>query len=1104
YLLILLFSLVLLTHVPPVQKGLVQMLVRTSNPYSNLNLSIDQTDGSFFGQLQLRGISIALNDGEQLARIDTLSIRFNLLDLFRSRTIESIELSGAAFSIAQRPDGAWTIPVSEAATDDPAGLSIHSISVRGVTGKAVFWPPEADSVWTLDRFDAEITRLRVDEAVSVEIDTVRASFSPAGVSYSVIVGLGGTISENRIDSFTAILRSEESELSAHGSFEMPDSLGAIGAIDVEIETSPLALQDIHAFAPIVNPEAKIEVSGKLSGRSDRLEFDLWAGLPGDGTVAATGRFDMGPDGSRLRVEARVSQLNPSLLAIGPGIPSWDLSARLTANLIGPALDTLDGVIIAEIEDGKLAGRSIEFVKFEQYFEAGRGRFTLDARLASGLVHTHGWIRQFDAAPTWNIEGRIDSVEVGRIMRLKNLPMRISGLFGSTREESSGDSTRTTAFLDLKGSIVGRCPVTSFRFDAESVVQNQWSVQGRVESCDSSRIRVQGGIVNQAWTVSASLDSVDVAGFLNDSVATSVSGDIRLSGLLSDASAEANINLTHLRYRNLRIDSLTLDLNLEAQQATARINVRTGGGYIRGDVRVTSVDGGRRIDLRGITFEGIDAAEWFERIDLNTSLAGSISGSYHSGTDGSVYGNGSLVLARSKINDAGLSGGFLSWTASEDGYLFDAEFQIENVYQERELAGANPAPGSGQNPGPDNGNLSLSGQIKSDSVSWRLEDLEVSFHRLNLGPLSGNANVSTRLSGSLSGSGALAAGSFTATIDSTSSINRLPIERLTLDAALNRDHITAHLFGSFSTGALDLRASASMREPFDFKATTRVQDLDFAAAVGLDTTRSAMSFSGSVSASGFDESKWRVSIDHLSGFWGDLRIMEFVADVSYDSGVLRVDTLNLAGSPGRLTAVGFATLDPSRPDTSNFQFNFRSGDSDGMGPIARLLPLQWSELDITGRLFGPSPRRRVEIIGKLDGMCAKDLRVSTVTATILGEIDDTNALSAAELRTQFRTISFSGVRSESLELDVLYDGSDVHATTELIIDERRSLWSVVSLDPFQKPYDLELNQLAADLDADEWRLLAPARIVLRELPEVTGLILVSGSGRIALNTATSNP
>ena len=70
YLLILLFSLVLLTHVPPVQKGLVQMLVRTSNPYSNLNFSIDQTDGSFFGQLQLRGISIALHDGEQLARID--------------------------------------------------------------------------------------------------------------------------------------------------------------------------------------------------------------------------------------------------------------------------------------------------------------------------------------------------------------------------------------------------------------------------------------------------------------------------------------------------------------------------------------------------------------------------------------------------------------------------------------------------------------------------------------------------------------------------------------------------------------------------------------------------------------------------------------------------------------------------------------------------------------------------------------------------------------------------------------------------------------------------------------------------------------------------
>lgn len=230
----------------------------------------------------------------------------------------------------------------------------------------------------------------------------------------------------------------------------------------------------------------------------------------------------------------------------------------------------------------------------------------------------------------------------------------------------------------------------------------------------------------------------------------------------------------------------------------------------------------------------------------------------------------------------------------------------------------------------------------------------------------------------------------------------------------------------------------------------------------------------------------------------------VADVPFDSarvvadvsqGSVRLDSTSVWSSVGTVEVGGTLPWATGSSGSAELTVRARAGD---LTPMASYLGVE--------RIWADSATFEALVTGVRDSL---DIRATArADALYLGSLSSLRAVGALDAvigsdgsperwttNLRVRSAEALGVRFDSTDVRVAWDGSEIGLGVESLVDQRRSVRIGGRFDPIGRGGVLE--QLDASVDEDRWALQAPATLTLGAAPRVDELVLAAGRQRIEL-------
>lgn len=557
------------------------------------------------------------------------------------------------------------------------------------------------------------------------------------------------------------------------------------------------------------------------------------------------------------------------------------------------------------------------------------------------------------------------------------------------------------------------------------------------------------------------------------------GDVNLASL-PNLEASGELRLAGAQPRGVRVDSL--DVRLEARDSlftvmadlqlpdSARARM-VGGAILDSRGQRLQVDSVRfaRVDLRNLLSASGDTAGIPE-----TRLSGILRGS--GGLDrGGWAGEGTLQMDSSMVGGEAIRSGRIEARVDSLG----GRVTLDLATAEGRLSG------------------------EARVVSWEptpsFSVPEMRFRALDAGALLGRESDVTRVSGTLQGElqGSTLAemtGNARLALDSSRILGR-ELTRATLDGRLDSGDATLNLEAEgggvvirldgtsrLADSILSYRAEGSVHGRPD-SATT------FAARFGLEGTGRDP-----------DSMEARAWADVDSASWNEVVLDRGRAEASLERGLIRLDTLALESAAASVSGGGSLPLSGSSSDASDeaeIRLRATLHRADMLaGPLGAEI-VAVGEAEFQARAAGTLADLSLSGEGRVSALLidATQLQGGELSFDAHRTREDGFTTATAELTVdRFRTGTFP-IQSLDAAAELGNEGTELSVSASAIIDGNRQGTVQMTVEEVSAPSTVKIESLDFSVDEDQWALLRPARVSLKDGFQIDSLVLEAGDQRI---------
>ncbi|QXD16501.1 translocation/assembly module TamB domain-containing protein [Rhodocaloribacter litoris] len=1062
---------------------MVRFVLDRLSLFEGAHVEVGRVQGNLISRLTLYDVELVQGDTLRLVHVDTVTAHYRLWPVFRKTLhFERIEVVNPAVSMAQQEDASWNLlnvlPADTTAPDTatPAfSVIIDRLHLRGGQARARFYAPGRDSLFVLGGLDVRMDSLRVAGAIMGSLDTLSGVFVPPGLNTPVTLRLGAQLGLHRLELRGLELVSDRSRLTARGVLPRFGAPPGPDSLDFTLAADPLHLGDVALFVPTLDPRLTMTGAVRAGGTFDLTTLSVAVQTSDGGTIRLDGRLTPRlADSLRYQVNAQVRGLDLSRYA-GPDVEAL-LQGEVHADLHGPALDRLAGMLRATVSDTRLAGERIDRATLETTFDDGQARLVLDSGVRGTGFTVRGTLRPFDDVPAYDLTAAVHGLD---LRRFTGDSTRTGTLGGTLRLTGRGLDPRTadlTARLVLDPSTVGAARIEQGRLTARllagtatfethlATAEGSLDVAGRLRLGDTPAYEVQRGRVENLDYLAflAGPDGYPVVTQDGDTTRSTLSGTFTLAGrgaspATLDLQAEARLRNTSYGVYALEEGEARASLRQGVLRLAAEARLRGGTVTLDGHMRPFAAT--PTFTLDEVAFRHVDLRALARRPDFETDLNGRLTLEGRGLDPATMHLAARLDLDASRINAQHLRSATLQAVWSADTLAYRLALDLPEGYAE------------------------VAGTARDLTGTPVYVVRTGAFAGLDAGAFLGREGARTDLNGrfTLEGRGLdPATMHLAARLDlDASRINAADLPGGTLEAEV--DGGQARLTARFEVAGGDVRLDAAGRfsgERPTFTARGRAQRLDLGRLAGLDTLRAGLNLAFEVEGEGLDPATMRLD-GRLA--LGPSRYHEVVLDSAYTrftlhEGLARVDTLVLQSNVGTLHGYGpVALFDTAGVHASDFVFAADLVAAYPLQPLVGVQRLLLGSGRLEGRLAGRPGTLRFDTRLTLSGFVYNDVRVAGLEARLLGEFDRNRRLARAELRSGIDFFSLPTLAVEQTRIQATYRPEALDFEVNTRLDRRRDGFIGGSIDLVPGQSRLTLDTLYFRFDRDRWRLQQPATL-----------------------------
>lgn len=1146
-------------HVPAVQTSVIRAVLDRVQPAGDSDITLGRSSGSPFGRLTLTDVGLSTPGDSTTIHVDTLTVRLNPLDLAGSTIrLGGIDVRGVTFDIATRADGGLILPQTEPSADTTAGadFALDRFAIGRVTGTIGSSPAP---LFALEELDLTGGDLALGESFSVRVDTLRSSFR-TGDSPTGHLRLGADLRSDGHLRLAAELSTALSDVRVNGTARYaPDSGDDLPIVDVDVtaRAAPFALEDLKPFVPGVNSDRLVEFDLEATGDASDLSFDLVARDDLEGRITSSGVIHATSDSVAVSATSTMDGIDAADYLITETTLPHVASAELSASLTGPTWSRLSGRIGLDARRILASGAAIDSLHLDAILQDGIAQYAVNLHSGMTSVEIDGRARPLGLPQFVEFDGSFTGITERAFQALDSEGDEDerstrdgaeadpgaeeaaaaagagaqAGAEGVAAVAESGATPPDSAAFVLAGTVEGR-----LEFDETNVtgLVNAVIPDARLASCRSvgGQVRVEltpGRAALQAalsecrdagstrsvsgarvdslagspgetrsslsglsigatldrtdpsrpWTALIRAGTMDIAPFLSMEDPIMVAGLINASGTLppsAEPTYDATLDMSDIRTSGVVIDSLVAEISGTPSRmfVDAVIHDHSGRMTARGTLDLAERSS---FALEEATFMHFDVTRAAGIPDQRIILNGSMSGAVEIGSEQPPDVDLTLSLDSTVVNRTTFES--ITGRVRTRGTTITADVEARSPASRFTVDGT--------------------ADLRGDSL-YTAEG-RIGYDSLDVGALLTMDGFSTRISGSTQGS---------------YDVNRSPRLQANLGvekgSRINRfalEELTARLEGNLDRLGGDIRvrgASADLDVSFGYSGSHlyvdgRAANIPVHELLG-DTTNTLVLSTDLVMNASADSSGWNtmtVDLDSLHGRWNSLVVETGIirADVSPSEAV--VDTFLITGDFGRIRVSGVTPLSARGP-VSNLRLEIASDATLASIPVLSELDIGLASLEAQGTLRGPFERRRLNLTIEGAGLRYGTYAVTTLDGRLLAELDGENSIRSAELTTSTGVIDLGTMQIQSVESTAIFDGTNLDATVDATIDDRRSLSAGATWYREMSPQVVELNRLRAQLEEDRWQLAGPGRLTLGDPPRIDGLVWYSDSQRIVVTSS----
>ncbi|MDZ4700749.1 MAG: translocation/assembly module TamB domain-containing protein [Rhodothermales bacterium] len=1083
----LLLAVVLLLFTRPVTRWVVEMALDRIE-MDGARLTAGAIDGRLWTHLTLIDTRLGRPGAVALAEADTITVRYALVPLLWKQVhLRRVAVVGLQVSAAQDSSKAWDVFAlfSADTTSSAFEVTIDDLALRDGRIDAATFAPERDSTYHIRDIDLALKQFHLGESLRFQLDTLRADILFPDTTHQVALRARAALREDVLTLAGLRITSPGSQVDGAGTLRLSTNARPLDEATLSLHARPIAFDDIRLFWPSLAPGGEATLDLLATSDSGTVRGELTADFPGGGRVEAS-VFARPYAGTPLlyRLHALLTEVDPGLFA-GPDYQGA-IDARLEIILEGVDVDSLDGEVHLDVPGARVGAIAMDSSALDVYFVRGAARIDLGAHLGAGRLVAAGTARPFDDAPSYDIVGRMDRIDIGRIGLLADVRSDLNGAFQVDGSGIDPATASATLGLQLEPSTLNdsrsstgeaRLSLMDGRLNFETALQagaGRLNARGLLGLEAPYTLRVEEGL----------FDGIDVAALVGDTTRNLVRGTFTAEAegnTIEDLELAARLTLEDSYYGRYHVNDGSIELTMQRGQATFALAGDLRGGTLQ------LVGAGRPFDPEPTftvdfgRFDGVDLGVLLGNPEVSTALNATIEGQGTGGENPDIEAR--IVFGSSRVNGQSVLGATATAVYAGDSLFVELDIALPE------------------------GENRLAGWMHQRDEVWVYEIDGERIDGIDVGAWLGREEWETDLNGAFAAAGRgfdPATMALDATLSLASSeVNGASIEEVALAGRLrNGDgEATARIRSGDGTAEVDARVRGLGVQP-TYAVEGAFEAFDMARLMGLDTLASHVT--GSFQAEGTARRgagalQLAGSVELDAGLLYGVAIEGGHTRFLIDRGVAHIDTVWLATDVFALAGAGAVALD-ARPGRRAAELDV-SGQLRDLAPLRRFLDVDALSVqggEVEARLFSRPNDYRLESNLELTGLTYGSTRIADARARWIAGLATDRTLVNSEVFGQIDIVSLPGFVVERVQFDGSFEDERLPFALEAYMDERRQARVSGTAYTAADSQRVDLEDLRIVLDGDVWTLDRVATVSYGGQYRVRNFLLESDDQQIAVD------
>lgn len=449
------------------------MAVEQVNNQLNGTLSIESVRGDLLHGFSVYNIHLKGTDENDIARIDSASVRYNISSLIRSaHTIDDLTISGLNAFIEQDQDSVWNVmklidEPEEEPEESELFWTVENLTVNraNIHIKSDFLLPDGE---------LDIEDINTESSAGVNqngffgtIKQLDLSIREQRLPEPIEVYLAGSSRDDRLTLESMVLQTGRTFLEAEGQYQ-PDS-----ELTAQATLKPLSRQDIALYLDDLPLQKDLNIELGAEGSLENMNISIFASAEGLDQIELTAGLSIEETLTVQSLSLSSGRINPGLVTGMEGLPNLESFSLTGSGTLYP--DDLE----ASSWTGEIALQGFAFEDYradtfnaDYQITEGNGELTASASYRDELIRLTGSINNFLAeSPQWNAEIRSDNLDIATWLNNPELESNLNIRANISGEGFDPDNFTTRADLNIAGESFGEQQFTGLTFNG-TISQNR--------------------------------------------------------------------------------------------------------------------------------------------------------------------------------------------------------------------------------------------------------------------------------------------------------------------------------------------------------------------------------------------------------------------------------------------------------------------------------------------------------------------------------------------------------------------------------------------------------------------------------------------------------